>query len=67
MNKPSAIEKRVARIQDEYHRAKTEYNSAKRTLKWIFAVKECDHDIERTVFDQLITYQCKKCKYTWYN
>ena len=61
------VKERAARIQEEYDKAKTEYTSAKKRLKWIFAVKECKHDIERTDFEQLITYQCKKCKYIWYD
>lgn len=53
-------------LQIEYEKAKKEYKKTKEKLKWIFEVKNCDHDVVCTGFDQLVTYECKKCKYVWY-
>lgn len=61
------IEKSREHIEVEYEKAKTAYNAAKSQLKWIFSVKECDHAVEYTGLGQLGTFQCKKCKYVWYD
>ncbi len=57
----------AAYFEMEYKKAKKEYVAAKEKLKWIYMVKNCHHDVEYISHSQLITYECKKCKYMWYD